>query len=75
MKNQKTIRDLHEQWERGAQRAFEDTRRADELAKDELNTAAGLHVQSGVKGGFWSVTCGNCTNWNTCTCQSALCNG
>ena len=54
MKNQKTIRDLQEQWERGVERAVEDANLVDELLESELNIAVGLQVQSGVKSGGWT---------------------
>lgn len=70
MKKNKTARALQEQWERATDRAAEDLRSDNDLEREALNQAAGLHVQSGVKSGLWGVT-------HTCscdhTCGSAVC--
>lgn len=62
--------DLQEQWERGVEHATESKRATSELDQEALNDAAGLDLQSGVKGGLWGVThtcsCGH-------TCGSAVC--
>lgn len=64
---EQALRDLQAAWERGAQRAVEDTRRNDELAAQELDAAAGLHVQSGLKGGYWFE------HSRSCFCDTILC--
>lgn len=58
---------IEQQWERAIEQAQENQPRDPEFDKQELNNAAGLHIQSGVKVGSWlstytqNFTCG-CTN-------------
>ena len=54
MKKQQSLRDLHEQWERGVARAVEDANLVEELTSFQLDNAAGLQVQAGVKSGSWT---------------------
>ncbi|HZQ08310.1 MAG TPA: hypothetical protein VFD70_17120 [Anaerolineae bacterium] len=69
MSHQKVITDLTQVWDDAIQRAAESTPRELEAGADMLNTAAGLHVQSGVQAGkLWSASCGG-----TCTTCAAGC--
>lgn len=67
-----TPRDLQNRWERAVERAVEDAQDRSELTAHMLNNAAGLHVESGVRGGAWSNN--SCTCAYTCQqCPSDLC--
>ena len=62
-------RDLFAAWDKGVERAIDDAARAEELAEQQLNNVAGMHVESGLRGGIWGVTEGN-----SCSCAcSDLC--
>lgn len=56
MNKKDTPRELQERWDRAVERAARDKQNESELTPDILNDAAGLHVESGVRGG-WTSTC------------------
>jgi hypothetical protein len=68
MNNKDKPHEFAQEWERATERAREERRDPLPLADDALNDAAGLHVQSGVKGG-WTHTCscgGSCASQCAC---------
>ena len=65
-------RDLLNAWDEGVERALGNTSRADELGDEQLNSAAGVSLGSGVKGGGWGA---DTERKNTnCSC-AAMVNG
>ena len=50
-------------WEKGVEDALDDLDHADDLNDEQLNNVAGMHVESGLKGGVWGFS-----EFNTCTC-------
>lgn len=56
MNKKDTSRELQERWELAVERAALDSREKVERNADLLNDVAGLHVQSGVQGG-WTSSC------------------
>ena len=58
MENQEvkpTMNDLLAAWDAGVERALEDAEPADELVEQQVNEVAGLHIESGLRGG-WAAT-------------------
>jgi hypothetical protein len=58
-------RELQEQWERALERASQAQNETQELDTESLRDTVGLHLKSGVKGG-WT---------NSCSCQATACCG
>lgn len=54
MRNQQSIQELENEWERAVERAAEQEERATQLRREDLNDAAGLRVKAGVKSGAWT---------------------
>ena len=58
-------------WNESVERVLNDTVRSDELGQEQLNDVAGMHVESGLKGGGWNVSlhdsC-NCSYPTICYC-------
>ena len=46
-------RDLFAAWDKSVERALDDAARTEELDGQELNNVAGMHVESGLRGGKW----------------------
>lgn len=64
MNDENIRRQFSEKWDRAVERAAQDKRSDSDLEEEALNDAAGLHVQSGVKGG-WTSTC-------SCDCSGII---
>ena len=47
-----TMNDLLAAWDAGVERALEDAEPADELVEQQVNEVAGMHIESGLRGGF-----------------------
>ncbi len=63
-----TANDLLAAWDNGVERALDNAARAEELTEQQLNVTAGMHVESGLRGGLWNFTEGSCTCNFTCGC-------
>lgn len=67
MDNHQT-RNIQDEWERALERACENEKHKSDLDAETLNDAAGLHVQSGVRGG-WT---GSCSCQQSCGCHASI---
>ena len=64
-----TARELLAAWNAGAERATDDAARADELVEQHLNEAAGMRIESGLRGGGWGSSDKNTCTWIfSCAC-------
>ena len=59
-------RDLLAAWDNGVEHALDVAARAEELAEQHLNEVAGMHVESGLRGGGWQYSAASCSCNATC---------
>lgn len=57
-----SARELLQAWDKGVERAQSNTPRSQELSQEQLDSVAGLQIESGLKGGIWG------SGRHTCTC-------
>ena len=63
-------RDLFAAWDNGVEHALDNVARTEELGEQHLNEVAGMHVESGLRGGPWGATEGTCGSCKaSCKCQ------
>ncbi len=63
-------RALMQAWDEGMERALDDAARTEDLPEQQLNEVAGMHVESGLRGGPWGATEGTCGSCKaSCKCQ------
>ena len=63
-KRETDTQELSKAWEQGIENALTNAPRAEDLDKQQLNIVAGLHIESGLRGGLW----GQSENKTECTC-------
>ena len=52
-------RDLLAAWDQSVENALDEAARAEELVEQDLNEVAGMHIETGLRVGGWSVvSCG-----------------
>ncbi len=57
-------RNLFAAWDNGVERALDDAARAETLTEQQLNSVAGMRIESGLRGGAWGGT----DMEESCTC-------
>lgn len=71
MKTRTTPHNLEQLWERGIERATEDTSGTNEISNEKLGETAGLHIKTGISAsGLWGTTSCSCQQGCTHMCTA-----